>query len=46
MPNIVKMYNSIAITDEILAMSWLPKWSDEKKISSGVSRSRRGVDLI
>jgi hypothetical protein len=45
-PNIIKMYNSIAITDEILAMSQLPKWSDEKKISSGVSRSQRGVNLI
>jgi hypothetical protein len=46
MPNTTKMYNSIAITDEILAMSWLPKWSDEKKILSGMSRSWRGVNLI
>jgi hypothetical protein len=31
--------NSIAITDEILAMSRLPKWSDENKILSGMSWS-------
>jgi len=39
------MYNSTAITDEILTMSQLPKQGDEKKISSGMSRSQRGVDL-
>ena len=45
-PNITKMYNSTAITDEILTMSRLPKCGDEKKILSGVSRSWKGVDMI
>jgi hypothetical protein len=44
-PNSTKVYNSTAITDEILAMSHLPKQGDEKKILSGMSQSWRGVDL-
>jgi len=44
-PNSAKVYNSTATTDEILTMSQLPKQGDEKKNSSGMSQSWRGVDL-
>jgi hypothetical protein len=35
--------NSTAITDEILAMSRLAKWSDENEFSSGMSLSQRAI---
>ena len=44
-PNGAKVYNSTAITDEILTMSQLPKQGDENKISSGMSRSQRVFEL-
>ena len=41
-PNSAKVCNSTAIT---LTVSQLPKQGDERKISSGMSRSQRGVNL-
>ena len=45
-PITIKMYCSTATTDKILTMSQLPKQGDKNKISSGVSQSWRGVNLI
>ena len=40
------MAQNAATPDEILRLSQPSRQGDETKISSGVSRSRRGVDLI
>jgi hypothetical protein len=44
--NIDGMAQNPATPDEILRLSRPSRQDDETKISSGVSRSRRGVDLI
>jgi hypothetical protein len=40
------LYRSTATTNEMLTLSRLPRQGDKNKILSGVSWSRRGVNLI
>jgi len=44
--NTAEMARQKAASDEILPMSQASRQSDEKKISSGMSQSQRGDELI